>query len=152
MCFINCIIRSQMSIQDYLHEKAAESRHNETVAYIMFLAGSVFFVGGILSSLGMGKEPSWFLFIPYIADFTEVMFLQIAFLAVGLFLIVAGIGIGLHYYRDRGWYMKELCKANNAENLMRGQRFQIARTMPKTRTTSKRTKSSKINRARSASS
>ena len=54
-----------MSIQDYLHEKAEESRHNEIIAYMIFLAGSVFFVGGILSSLGMGREPSWFLFIPY---------------------------------------------------------------------------------------
>jgi len=134
-----------MSIQEYLHEKAAESRHNELTAYIMFLAGSVFFVGGILSSMGMGIEPNWFLFIPYLADFTEAMFLEIAFLIVGIFLIVAGIGAGLHYYRDRGWYMKELGTANNAENLMREQRMQIARPIaaPKTRTVSKRTKTSK---------
>ena len=131
-----------MSIQDYLHEKAAESRHNETVAYMMFLAGSVFFVGGILSSLGMGREPNWFLFVPYIADLTQAMFLEIAFLLIGLFLIVAGIGAGLYYYRDRGWYMKELCKANDAENVMREQRMQIARpiSMQKTRTAAKRKK------------
>jgi uncharacterized membrane protein len=134
-----------MSIQEYLHEKAAESRHNELIAYMMFLAGSVFFVGGILSSMGMGREPNWVLFIPYLADFTEAMFLEIAFLIVGLFLIVAGIGAGLHYYRDRGWYMKELGRASNAENLMREQRMQIARPIaaPKTRTASKRTKTSK---------
>jgi hypothetical protein len=134
-----------MSIQDYLHEKAAESRHNETVAYMMFLAGSVFFVGGILSSLGIGREPSWFLFIPYVTGFTEAMFLEIAFLVVGLFLIVAGIGAGLYYYRDRGWYMRELCKANDAENVMREQRMRIARPIaaPKKRTVSKRKKLSK---------
>jgi hypothetical protein len=134
-----------MSIQDYLHEKAAESRHNETVAYMMFLAGSVFFVGGILSSLGIGREHSWFLLIPYVTDFTEAMFLEIAFLVVGLFLIVAGIGAGLYYYRDRGWYMRELCKANDAENVMREQRMRIARPIaaPKKRTVSKRKKSSK---------
>ena len=132
-----------MSIQDYLHEKAEESRHNEIIAYMMFLAGSVFFVGGILSSLGVGREPSWFLFIPYLADSTQMLFLELAFLVVGLFLIVGGIGTGMHYYRDRGWYMRELGKANNTENLLRGQRFQTAYTVPKTQNMPKRKKSVK---------
>jgi uncharacterized membrane protein len=132
-----------MSIQDYLHEKAEESRHNEIIAYMMFLAGSVFFVGGILSSLGMGREPSWFLFIPYLSDSTQVLFLEIALLLTGLLLIFSGIGVGVHYYRDRGWYMRELGKANNAENLMREQRIQFARPIAasKTRSVSKRKKS-----------
>ena len=134
-----------MSIHDYLHEKAAESRHNETIAYIMFLAGSVFCVGGILSSLVMSREPNWFLFIPYIADFTEAMFLELSFLIVGVFLIVASIGSGLHYYRARNWYLKELTKAKEAENIMRPQRMQITPplTLPKTRTASRRTKTKK---------
>ena len=134
-----------MSIQDYLHEKAEESRHNEIIAYMMFLAGSVFFVGGILSSLGMGREPSWFLFIPYLADSTQVLILEIALLLTGLSLIFSGIGVGVHYYRDRGWYMRELGKANNAENLMREQRMQIARpiSVPKARAAPKRKKVSK---------
>jgi hypothetical protein len=131
-----------MSIQDYLHEKAEESRHNEIIAYMMFLAGSVFFVGGILSSLGMGREPNWFLFIPYLADSTPVLILEIAMLLTGLLLIFSGIGVGVHYYRDRGWYMKELGKANNAENLMWEQRIQIARPFatPRTRAVSRRKK------------
>ena len=138
-----------MSIQDYLHEKAEESRHSEMIAHMIVLAGSVFFVGGIISSLGMGREPNWLLLIPYLANSNQAIFLEIALLVIGLSLIVGGIGTGLNYYRDRGWYMKELGKANNTENLMRGQRFQIARTMlrtratPKTRSVPKRGKSSK---------
>jgi hypothetical protein len=131
-----------MSIHDYLHEKAAESRHNETLAYIMFLTGSVFFVGGILSSLVMSRETSWFLFIPYIADFTEAMFLELAFLLIGIFLSVAGIAAGLHYYRARNWYLQELSKAKDAASNMRPQRMGISRPIgtPKTRTASRKTK------------
>jgi len=133
-----------MSVQDYLHEKAEESRHNEIIAYMVFLAGSVFFVGGILSSLGMGREPNWFLFIPYIADSTPLMLLELVFLLTGLSLIFSGIGVGVHHYRDRGWYMRELGKANNSENLMREQRIQVAHTFaaPKTRSVSRRKKPS----------
>jgi hypothetical protein len=135
-----------MSIQDYLHEKAEESRHNEVIAFMMFIAGSVFFVGGILSSISFGSQLNWFFFIPYLADFTQAMFLEIGFLIIGILLIVAGIGAGLHYYRDRSWYMRELCKSSETENFMRPQRIQYAQTAftkPKTRTAPKRKKQSR---------
>src|SRR3990170_3180590 len=125
-----------MSIQDYLHEKAEESRHNEVIAYMMFLAGSVFFVGGILSSLSLSEEPSWFLFIPYFAEFTQGMFLELAFLVVGLFLIVVGIATGLHYYRDRSWYMRGLCKASTAETLVSDKK--APKTAPKRKKSSQK--------------
>jgi cytochrome b subunit of formate dehydrogenase len=114
-----------MSIHDYLHEKAAESRHNETLAFIMFLTGTVFGVGGIISSLVMSQEPSWFLFIPYIADFSQAMFLEIALLVVGFALCISGIAIGLHYYRDRNWYLQQLAKAKDANR--KPQRMQFGR-------------------------
>ena len=137
-----------MSIQDYFHKKAEESRHNETIAYMMFLAGSVFFVGGILSSLGMGRDPSWFLYIPYLANPTKILFLEVALLLTGLLLFFSGIGLGMHYYRDKGWYMREVGKANDAENLMREQRLQVSSSFPapKTRSVSRK-KSSKSTRA-----
>ena len=116
-----------MSIHDYLHEKAAESRHNETLAYIMFLVGSVFFVGGILSSLVMSQETSWFLFIPYIADFTEAMFLELSFLLIGIFLCVAAIAAGLHYYRARNWYLEELSKVKDDAKNGKPKRMQFGR-------------------------
>jgi len=102
-----------MSIQDYLHEKAEESRHNETIAYIMFLAGTVFFVGGIVSTLSLSKEPSWLLFIPYSADVSQGLFLELTFLLIGFCLIIIGIAAGTHYCRDRSWYMQELRRANS---------------------------------------
>jgi uncharacterized membrane protein len=113
-----------MSTQDYFHEKAEESRHNELLGYIMFLAGSVFFVGGILSALSMSATPSWFLFIPYVATSVQALYLELSFLVIGFFLIGAGIGSGLYFYRDRSMYMTELCKAKDSDSLLRDFRAQ----------------------------
>jgi uncharacterized membrane protein YiaA len=104
-----------MSFRDYLHEKAEESRHNETVAYLMFLAGAMFFVGGILITLSITGDPSWFFFIPYYAEANAAAVLGLALVISGLSLLVFGIVTGIHYSHDRGWYMQELLKANAVE-------------------------------------
>jgi len=104
-----------MSIRDYLHEKAEESRHNEVLAYLMFLAGAVLFVGGILETLLISEQPEWFLFIPYhvrpYAGATLGRFLIIS----GITLVIFGITAGLLYSHDRAWYMQELRKAHSLE-------------------------------------
>jgi hypothetical protein len=107
-----------MSAQDYFHEKAGESRHNEMLGYVMFLAGSVFFVGGILSALSMGGDPSWFLLIPYVSGSTQALYLEVAFLLTGLSMMVGGIAFGLYSNHDRSLYMSELCKARNSDKLL----------------------------------
>jgi hypothetical protein len=115
-----------MSARDYFHEKAEESRHNELIGYIMFLAGSVFFVGGILAALTMNSKPNWLLFIPYDLTSTQALTLELSFLVVGLSLIVVGIASGLHFYRDRSMYMHELFKAKDSDELLRDFRAQTA--------------------------
>ena len=92
----------------------------------MFLAGSVFFVGGILAALTMNSQPNWFLFIPYNSTSTQALTLELSFLVVGLSLIVVGIGSGLHFYRDRSMYMQELFKAKDSDDLLRDFRAQTA--------------------------
>jgi hypothetical protein len=104
-----------MSFRDYLHEKAEESRHNETLAYLMFVAGAIFFVGGILTTLSLVGQPDWFLIIPYDTAPTSGTFLALTLVFSGFALILFGIGAGLNCSRDRGWYMQELAKANSIE-------------------------------------
>jgi len=107
-----------MSFKEYLHEKAEESRHNETVAYLMFLAGAMFFVGGILITLCLAGEPNWLLFIPYYTEAHAGAVLGLTLIISGVSLIVFGIVAGIHYSHDRGWYMQELRKANSLEDVL----------------------------------
>jgi len=107
-----------MSFREYLHEKAEESRHNETLAYLMFLAGAIFFVGGIVETLSLAEEPKWLLFIPYHTEPLPGAVLGLTLIISGISLIVLGIAVGLICYRDRSWYMQELSKANSVQELM----------------------------------
>jgi hypothetical protein len=105
-----------MSFHNYLHEKAEESRHNETLAYLMFLAGVIFLVGGILETLSLNGTPSWFVIVPYFPEATAGVFLGWAMIISGLGLMVFGLASGFIYSRDRGWYMQELRKSGTAED------------------------------------
>jgi hypothetical protein len=107
-----------MSFRDYLHEKAEESRHNETLAYLMFLAGAIFFVGGVLETLSLTENPEWWLFIPYFTEPYVGAVLGLALIISGFSLIIFGIATGIHCSRDRNWYMQELRKANSLEETM----------------------------------
>ncbi len=104
-----------MSFRDYLHEKAEESRHNETLAYLIFLVGAVFFVGGMLESLNLTENPEWFVFIPYHTQPLAGAVLGLAMIITGLTLIVFGIATGINYSHDRSWYIQELRKASLLE-------------------------------------
>jgi len=111
-----------MSFKDYLHEKAEESRHNETLSYLMFLAGTIFFVGGVIETLTLPSVPTWFLFVPYQTEPFAGAVLGLSLVICGLTLIVFGIVAGMFYSRDRSWYMEELKKANSIEAAVIGEK------------------------------
>ena len=104
-----------MSFREYLREKIEETRHNEVLAYFMFLAGAIFFVGGILETLILSRETSWFIFIPYHTALSAGAILGSTLIISGVCLISLGIVANIKYAKNRGWYSNELRKANALE-------------------------------------
>lgn len=101
-----------LSVRDYLRERAAESRHDEMSAYLMFIAGSVLFVGGVLETLFIAESLGWVLFVPIGLSESPGCLVGLALTLSGLALMVFGLAAGTYFARDRTWYMRELRNAS----------------------------------------
>jgi len=84
-------------------------------AYLMFIAGAIFYIGGILETITTTQTPNWFLFFPYDFTATPACILGMALTICGIALLVLGLGAGVFYSRDRAWYMQELYKTHSLE-------------------------------------
>jgi len=104
-----------LSFSYYLHEKAEESRHNESVAYCIAMIGSVFLTGGIIQTLITVQRPQWFLIFPYQLGASPYDFLGLGFTLIGVMLLLVGIILGVHYGAQRIWYTNALRDAYRFE-------------------------------------
>ena len=89
-------LRARVFNPDYLNVKIEESRHRETQAYLIFVAGVVLLVGGLLETVIAIEDPDWFLFFPY--KWTPDTYSQGAYARLGLFMVLNGfflLGLGI---------------------------------------------------------
>jgi len=111
----------------YLHEKAEESRHNESVGFLIAILGSVFLIGGILQTLVTVQRPQWFLIFPYQLGSSPYDFLGLSFTLLGVILFLGGIVLGVYYASQRSWYfnaLKESYKLEEEKLRAQGERNQ----------------------------
>jgi len=112
---LSCEVSMGLGLRDYLHEKAEESRHNETISYLMIVIGSIFLVGGVLETVLKVENPKWFLFIPFQLSTDLYSLLGLSFTLIGLAFLSLGMVLSIHYAMDRSWYMSELHKMQKIE-------------------------------------
>jgi len=99
----------------YLHEKAEESRHNESVGFLIAILGAVFLIGGIIQTLVTVQRPQWFLIFPYQLGSSPYDFLGLAFTLLGVILFLGGIVLGVYYGSQRSWYFNALKESYRVE-------------------------------------
>lgn len=104
---------ARRSDPDYLNVKIEESRHRETQAYLIFVAGVVLLVGGLLETVTAIEDPDWFLFFPY--KWTVDTYGQGAYARLGLFMVLngffllgLGIVVGISFWFTGRKYLKQL--------------------------------------------
>jgi uncharacterized membrane protein len=97
-----------MSLRDYLHEKAEESRHNETLGFLILAIGVIMLIGGMVITAVKVENPDWLLFIPYKLNSHPVVLLGLSLTSIGLTLLILGMSFSTHSALQRTMYMDRL--------------------------------------------
>lgn len=105
-----------MSLRDYLHEKAEESRHNETLGFLILAIGVITFMSGIIITAVKVENPDWLLFIPYKLNTHPFVLLALSLTSIGLTLLILGIAFSTHSALQRTMYMDRLKEAQENFN------------------------------------
>ena len=108
---------NELSGMDYMRERIQESRQNETISYLMFIAGAVFFIGGLIETVTSPGNANWFFFIPYKIGFQANNFLSLFMVINGFMLLVFGLCAGIYYNFYRSSYLSLLNDVKNRQKI-----------------------------------
>ena len=100
-----------MSFEEYLRERAAESRQKEITGFLLILLGMILLVGGFLTVLVTVGNPDWFLFIPWTRTSDPTSLISLSMTLSGFVLAFAGATYIIFASADRGWYLNSLKEA-----------------------------------------
>lgn len=113
-----------MSISEYLHENAAESRHKESVGFSLVVLGMVLIVGGLLITLVTIGNPDWFLFIPWKQTSDPTGLISLFMTLSGFVIIFAGAIYIIFASSKRAGYLSSLKKASEYAPEREGETFE----------------------------
>ena len=101
-----------MSLRDYLHEKAEESRHNETLGFLILVIGVIILMSGLHITAVKVENPDWLLFIPYKLNGHPYSLMGLSLTSMGLALLIIGIFFSIHSALQRTMYIDRLKEAH----------------------------------------
>ena len=106
-----------LSGMDFVRERIQECRQNETISYLVFIAGAIFFIGGFLETITSTGNPNWFLFIPYKLGPQTYNFLSLFMVLSGFMFGVIGLSSCLYYNFDKASYLDLLKEVDIRKNI-----------------------------------
>ena len=108
---------NRLPCNDLFWERIQESRQNETISYLMFIAGAVFFIGGLLETITSSGNTNWFLFIPYKIGSQTNNLLGLFMVLNGFMLLVFGLSSCIYYNFSRSFYLNLLIEVKNKKKI-----------------------------------
>ncbi|MGD0496782.1 MAG: hypothetical protein ABSB28_12230 [Candidatus Bathyarchaeia archaeon] len=104
-----------MSFQEWLYRKAEENAHNEILAFLMMVLGMNLLIGGLIVTAITAGGPNSLFYVTQ-QPLSQSAILGFALTVTGLFILLAGFVLVVHYDRQRSWHLKEIEKSTKFRN------------------------------------
>ncbi len=100
-----------MSFEEYIREKAAESRQKESVGFLLIILGMTLLVGGLLITFITVGNPDWFMFIPWKQTSDPTSLISLSMTLSGFVLAFVGATYVIFASSERSGYLSSLKEA-----------------------------------------